>query len=379
MKVIYVHHYYYPVIGGLERVIQNIAERLVKLDHEVHVITSMYGAEGRSKEEIINGVHVHRVKAWRMYSPDLILPRDLPKELLKSADIVHIFSQNSLFNVVIGDTAKELGRNVVSYFLAVDAFSDHPSIIVRPVGSLYGKSCTLKALHFTDRKLVMGFRDMYILRKKYKVKDEIHIIPDGVPKEYFTLPRNPSNEFRKRYSIIQKDFFLFIGRIHKLKGPHVIIKALRKIQGDVAGVFIGPDDGYLKECLKLALALGIRDKVYFLGYVNEQIKISAIDSAIAVISSSLCNYAEIVPISIWEAWARGKPVIASKVGDIPYRVKHGLSGLLFDQYNYNELAEHMKVLLENQELANSLGENGKKHVLTWEEIVAEIIRLYKNL
>lgn len=378
MKIVLVHHYYYPVIGGLEIVVQNIAERLVKLGHEVHVVTSTYGAEGRSKEEIINNVYIHRIKARRIHFPDLMLPRDLPMELLKSADIIHIFSQNSLFNVVIGNTAKNLGRTVASYFLAVDSFSDHPNIIVRSLGSFYGKLCTLKALHFADLKLVMGFRDMYILRKKYRVKDIIHVVPDGVPEKYFTLPRNTSNEFRKRYDI-QKDFFLFIGRIHKLKGPHIIIKALRKIQEDIAGVFIGPDGGYLKECLKLASDLGIKNKVHFLGYVDENIKISAIDSAIAVISPSLCNYAEIIPISIWEAWARGKPVIASKVGDIPYRVKHGLNGLLFDPHNYNELAEHMVMLLKDQNLANNLGENGRKQVLTWEEIVAKIIKLYKEL
>jgi len=58
MIIIHIVTQYYPVIGGIERVVQRIAEEQAKLGHEVHVITSRYGAKGRPKEEIINGVYV---------------------------------------------------------------------------------------------------------------------------------------------------------------------------------------------------------------------------------------------------------------------------------------------------------------------------------
>jgi glycosyltransferase involved in cell wall biosynthesis len=163
-----------------------------------------------------------------------------------------------------------------------------------------------------------------------------------------------------------------------LKGPHIIIKALKKVRRDLAAVFIGPDGGYLKECLKMASTLGVKDKVYMLGYVDEHTKIVAIDSAIAVISPSLCNYVEVFPIAIWEAWARGKPVIASKVGDIPYRIKHGINGLLFNSSDYVQLANYMTILLDNKKLVDELGENGKKSVLTWDKIALRTIELYKR-
>jgi glycosyltransferase involved in cell wall biosynthesis len=55
MKIIHIHHHYWPVVGGLENVVKALAEGMTRLGHEVHVITSRYGAEDRPGEEIING------------------------------------------------------------------------------------------------------------------------------------------------------------------------------------------------------------------------------------------------------------------------------------------------------------------------------------
>ena len=63
MKIIHLFHYYYPVLGGLERAVQKLAENQRKLKHQVHVITSYLNVQGRPKEEILNDVHIHRIKS----------------------------------------------------------------------------------------------------------------------------------------------------------------------------------------------------------------------------------------------------------------------------------------------------------------------------
>jgi hypothetical protein len=57
----------------------------------------------------MNGVHVHRVRSVRLGYPDLTYPLEYPSDLLKSADVVHGHSQNSLFTVKIIERAKRLG------------------------------------------------------------------------------------------------------------------------------------------------------------------------------------------------------------------------------------------------------------------------------
>ncbi|MGC9047933.1 MAG: glycosyltransferase, partial [Caldisphaera sp.] len=108
MRVVHVVHNYWPVVGGIEGVVKGLAEGMTKRGHEVHVITSNYSSKGRIKEEVVEGVHVHRIKSVRFVFPDLTYPLDVPRELLKSADVLHGHSQNSLFTVKMIEEAKSL-------------------------------------------------------------------------------------------------------------------------------------------------------------------------------------------------------------------------------------------------------------------------------
>ena len=62
MKIAFVTAFYDPTIGGVEKVVQEFAERLVKEGNEVHVYCSDSDKEKRLKEKevVISGVRVHR-------------------------------------------------------------------------------------------------------------------------------------------------------------------------------------------------------------------------------------------------------------------------------------------------------------------------------
>jgi glycosyltransferase involved in cell wall biosynthesis len=359
----------------MERVVQNVAEEQAKLGHEVHVITSYNVARNSLAEEKLNKVYVHRVRSLRLGYPDLTYPLDYPVDILKNADIVHGHSQNSLFTVKVIERAKRFGVKTMMHFMAVDALNDHPNSLVRLIGPHYSMWALLKAIKSSDVKLVKSYRDRELLRNKYNV-DAIYV-PDGVPDYFFTAEKADPNEFRKKFGIKQEKIFLFIGRMHKLKGPHILVKALKYIEEDVAVVFIGPDGGYLRETLDLVERIGVKDRVYMLSYVDEETKIKALDSAIALILPSIADFAEVYSIVISEAWARGKPVIASKVGEIPYRVKQDVNGILVDPSDPKKLAEAMLKVAHNNELVKEMGRNGRKYVLSWKEIVAKLIQLYE--
>jgi glycosyltransferase involved in cell wall biosynthesis len=374
VKVVHVNESYWPVVGGLERAVQSIAEELVKLGHEVHVVTSWFGADNRSREEVINGVYVHRVQSLRLHYPDLTYPLEYPDSILRDSDVVHGHSQNSLFIVKMVGRAERLGVKAVMHFMAVDAFRDHPNFFIRFIAPYYGRRNTKKALKIANLLLVRSIRDLEILRREYGVDAEY--LPDAVPEYFFTMEKEDSDEFRKKFGIRQEKFFLFIGRMHRLKGPHILVKALKYVGEDVAAVLIGPDGGYLKETLDLAEGLGVRDRVYALGYVDEETKIRVLDSAIALVLPSMADHVEVYSIVISEAWAREKPIIASMVGEIPYRVKQDVNGLLVDPSDPKALAEAMLKVANDEELAEEMGRNGRKNVFSWREIAARSIQLY---
>jgi glycosyltransferase involved in cell wall biosynthesis len=375
MKIVHVHHHYYPVVGGLERAVQSLAEELAKMGHEVHVITSRFGAEDRPKEEVVNGVHVHRVKALRIRFPDLTYPLEYAEKVLRDADIVHGHSQNSLFTVKIIEKAKSLGVKTAMYFMAVDALYDHPNPLVRLLGPHYAKYVLRKAIGLSDIRFVRSLRDREILSKKYGA--EAVFIPDGVSEQLLSH-RYCGDKFRSLYGI-DGDYVLYVGRLHPLKGVDVLIKALHHIVENSINlklVVIGP--GNAERYRELAQKLGVDKNVLFLGFVDEEIKICAIDGSLAVVVPSVCDYVEVYPMIISEAWARSKPIIATRVGGIPYRVKHMINGLLVPPKDPKALAEALMTLLQNKELVTRLGAEGRKEIITWSEVATKMLNVYKG-
>lgn len=377
MFIVHGFHNYYPFVGGMERVVQGIAEAQAMLGHEVHVITSNYGALSNPDKEVLNNVHIHRLKSYRFHYPDLTIPRRIPLDLLKNADIVHVHAHNSLFSQRILDQTNKLGVKNACYFMGVNALQGHPNSFIRLFAPYYGKQSTIKALKLTNLILVKSMRDLNILKKIYGV--EATYLPDAIPVSTFISKKENSDTFRAKFGIRQDKFFLFIGRMHKLKGPHILVNALKYVDKDFAAVFIGPDGGYLRETVNLAEKLGVRDRTYILGYVDEATKLAAIDSAVALVNPSIADHVEVYSIVLSEAWAREKPVIASRVGEVAYRVKQRVNGILVEPSNPKMLAEAMLELVGNDKLAEEMGKNGKADVFSWKTIALKSLELYRRV
>jgi len=116
-----------------------------------------------------------------------------------------------------------------------------------------------------------------------------------------------------------------------------------------------------------------------LGYVDEETKIKALDSVVALVLPSVADHVEVYSIAISEAWARQKPVIASRIGEIPYRVKHGVNGILVDPSDPKALAKAMLEVAQDEGLADKMGRNGRKDVFSWREIAEKSIQLYRQV
>jgi len=339
------------------------------------VVASTYGAEGRPREEAVNGVHVHRVRSVRLGYPDLTYPLEYPTHLLKSADVVHGHSQNSLFTVKMVEKAKELGARTAMHFMAVDALGDHPNPLVRSLGPLYGRRAALRAIRNSDIKLVKSLRDKEILKSRYGI-DTIYV-PDGIDEGLLNMP-NKAKEFRARYNI-NDPFVVYIGRLHRLKGIDVLIKAIsiaKKEEPTLTAVIIGPGDQ--RPYRELANRLGISKNVIFTGFVSEEVKIGALDASTALVLPSISNYVEAFSLAITEAWARGKPVVTSAVGEIPYRLRHMVNGLLVPPRNPKALADAILQLIRDEKLGERLGAEGKGNVFTWNKVIDGLLKLYEE-
>ena len=78
-----------------------------------------------------------------------------------------------------------------------------------------------------------------------------------------------------------------------------------------------------------------------------------------------------------EAMAVGRPVIASRIGGLPYTVKDGATGLLFEPGNSVDLAEKIELLLDDPDLRRQMGIAGRQvfeQEFTWDTVIDRYYR-----
>lgn len=85
-----------------------------------------------------------------------------------------------------------------------------------------------------------------------------------------------------------------------------------------------------------------------------------------------------MPVSVLEAMNTGLLVISSRVGGVPYMIKNGVNGLLFDSNDSDKLAELMLWSVENQTIAKAIIQQGHIEVkkYRWESIKDKLYDTY---
>ena len=149
----------------------------------------------------------------------------------------------------------------------------------------------------------------------------------------------------------ERPFFLFVGRLERLKGAHTLLPAFRRFP-DADLVVIG-DGAYAREVRRQAEGM---TNVQFFGWRPEREVRGARRAALAVLVPSLT--AETFGLVAVEAWAHGKPVIAHAMGALPELVEQSEGGLLYR--NEDELLHALRRIHADGELRGRLGANGHR-------------------
>ena len=382
MKISHVYHHYHPVLGGLERVVQSMAEEQVRMGYEVHVVTSTLGSKGEPAEGTVNDVHIHRAKAVQFGYPDLAYPLDGPWHVLRDSDIVHVHSQNSLFNIVTAKRAKKIGKAVLMDFLALDYLGSHTSPVLRFFGRVYQEKIQREAAKLAGSAVTLNARDQRILKRKYGL--ESRVVPHGIDETYLRRPEDDTL-FRDKRDIHDGNIAAYVGRVHPSKGLDTLLKAAPLVTREVDDfvlVIAGGGSPYYKEKLtKLAEKLQVEHSVHLLGYIGETEKMSLLDSSKVFIFPTR-HFGEAYPLVVDEAYARGTPVVATNVGVLPLRIKHMETGMLVPPDDPSSLAEALVTLLKDDDSLKRMHrklQRVKESLLTWRQVCERLDNAYEDL
>ncbi len=200
-----------------------------------------------------------------------------------------------------------------------------------------------------------------LIRHRICPPEKIHVIPLGLDLGRFANSSKFRGEMRNELGVSNETILLgAVGRLVPIKGLTYLLNAIYRVtqstNRDFCLLIVG--DGPLRQDLQSqASALGIEKHVRFLGWRFDLEKIYA-DLDIGVASS----LNEGTPVSLIEAMAAGKAVVATKVGGVSDVVEDGVTGLLVPPKDPEVLADAIQRLLKDAGLRERLGEQAKKSV-----------------
>jgi len=235
--------------------------------------------------------------------------------------------------------------------------------------------------HSVDRVICASEGERNMLADVYGVPTHhVSVVPCGVDVDHFR-PQD-RQAARKTVGIDGNDpIILFVGRIERLKGIDILIRAAAQLEAGFQLVIIGGDrkDASRKqELVDLSRELGISERVHFLDAVpHDQLPLHYSAADVCVVPS----YYESFGLVAVEAMACGVPVIASRVGGLKDTVQDGRTGYLVPWHCPEPFAERLELLLTNESLRRSLGREARLTAerYRWSEVAASVEGVYHEL
>ena len=215
--------------------------------------------------------------------------------------------------------------------------------------------------HLASRLILVAdfMKDDYVSKGKYRA-DRLQTIYNGIE---FASSETPSDlaVLRKELGLSESD--LVVGHVANFrppKGHRYLVEAAAKVCAEIPNakfLLIGEfGDGSIKsEVEMLAGQFRIQDKLLMLGFRSDVGRLlNLIDVFV------LSSISEGHPLSVVEAMAAGKPVVATSVGGLPEIVNQDDTGYLVEPGDSSALAEKLCLLLKDGDLRERMGQEGRE-------------------
>jgi rhamnosyl/mannosyltransferase len=354
MRILHLAKYYWPRSGGMERVVQGLAEGAAELGHHVEVVAveSRVNAGGSGRQASA----VTRAFSFAALGSQEIAPGYIAAAW-KRADVIHVHHPHPLADVAC---LLRAGRTP----LVVTQHADSRRSIYRPVTRLVVRRAAAVVVpsraHLALSLELAGW------------ESKVEVIPFGIDqRRWETVPPPPPGAAPRA---------IFIGRLVAYKGLDILLRALERVPElrlDVVGV--GPEGPRLRT---LAQALAITDRVRWYGeYPDEDLPRRMADADFLVLPSVTVE--EMFGLVVLEAMAAGRPVITTALPSAVREVNvPGVTGLEVPLRDVPALAQALESMSRDAARRRTMGEAGRRRVnerFTQSAMAERHIELYQRL
>jgi len=371
-------------VGGLAQHVYDLTNALSDLGVDVHLFTM--GEPGIPDYERVNGVKVYRVNPYNVSSPDFTTwVTQLNVAMLEKA--IPVFNELGDWNIIHGHDW------LVAYAVRALKHAHRRPLIATIHATEYGRNQGLHnnlQRHISDVEWWLCYESWQVIccseYMKGEVKfvfqvpdDKLVIIPNGVdPSNYIQKNNNIS---RNNYAAPDEKIIFYVGRLVREKGVQVLLDAAPMILSRVPNTkFVIAGKGpYLKELQDQAKRMGIGNRVYFTGYIDDYTRNSLYSWSNVAVFPSLYEPFGIVAL---EAMAARTPVVVSDTGGLSEIVMHNIDGLKAYPGNPRSLADMILTILLNPGPAQQLQQNAYQKIkqrFNWQDIAAKTLDVYQKV
>ena len=384
MKILMLTWEYPPrIVGGIARVVHDLSKRLIKDGHEVTVITYRDGNVPEYEND--KGVEVYRVDNY-MIHPNNFIDWIMQLNFNMIAKATEVINKEGGFDVI----------HAHDWLVTYAAKSLKQSFNLPMVATIHATEAGRNSgihddtqRYINDTEWLLTYEATEVIVNSNYMKghvqglfglpfDKISVIPNGINLNNFTgIERD--YDFRRRFAMDNEKIILYVGRLVYEKGVQHLISAMPKILDHYhdSKLVIAGKGGMLDELKAQVDSMGLSNKVYFTGYLNQKEVQKMYKCADVAVFPSTYEPFGIVAL---EAMLAGIPTVVSDIGGLNEIVEHGVNGMKSYAGNPNSIADSVLSLLFDQQLAMNVTKNAKnkvKNQFNWQKIAQDTHYIYE--
>ncbi|MGK7952386.1 MAG: glycosyltransferase family 4 protein [Xenococcaceae cyanobacterium] len=373
------------IVGGIARHVGELYPEIVKLGHEIHIITVEFGKT--PNYELVDGIHLHRVPVqpgndffhW-VVNMNESMGNHGGKLIVEEGNFDLIHAHDWL----VGDAAIALKHTfkipLVTTIHATE-YGRHNGIHTEGQKYINGKEQILA--HNSWRVIVCSQYMRYeVERALHCPWDKVDIIYNGIRPEKKQRHADFDHlSFRRRFAHDHEKIVYYVGRMAYEKGIFVLINAAPKVlwsmEGNVKFVIVG--GGNTASLQKQAWNLGIWDKCFFTGFMSDEDLDKFQTVADCAVFPSLYEPFGIVAL---ESFAARVPVVVSDTGGLPEVVQHTQTGVVTQTNNVDSLAWGILEVLKHPNYAQWLIDNAYESLairFNWTKLAKQTEQVYSRV
>jgi glycosyltransferase involved in cell wall biosynthesis len=367
-------------IGGTANNVARISKTLKKRGHETYILSPtrarnlFFKKELKSSTGIIFPIPVYSSYASPLYgleSSIKMLSTAYHKQLQEKFDIINIHSGYSLVGVLGSLLSSLVSTPVILTLYSVWQREGYYSIPYLQILRIFESKSFLSRV----KKIIAVSENIKNTLKRKGVSDQkIVFIPPAIDPEKFNSGI-PQSQMRNKFGL-EKDatIVLYVGSWSRYKGVDIMIEGIKNLFNKFPelrlllcwGSVTDDNSGRTRITEKIR-RLGLSSKVIELGVLPNVAEIMAASDIVVVPYLTTYGIAD-RPMTIIEAMACGKPVVATDVGGVREVVQNGITGLVVNPGIPSEIEKALYILIEDKNFAKQIGQKAAKYVLQTHDV-----------